>query len=126
MSPLITSTNSLRPSSLAPLSASFKSWARRASDSMMRSSTTSWAILLAVCCDRDGLKAFTFAAMPTEGNDGTIHTRADPETGPEFAAGGRVSPALLKTQEATPGPAPTVSVTAGVEPSESPDAGVGL
>src|SRR5207302_7768306 len=48
MSCLMTSVNSLSPSPVAPVSASFTSWARRASDSMMRSSTASCAILLAL------------------------------------------------------------------------------
>src|SRR2546421_6453904 len=47
MSCLMTSTNSLSPSAVAPVVASCTSWARRASDSMIRSRTASWAILVA-------------------------------------------------------------------------------
>src|SRR5260370_16861042 len=116
----MTSTNSLSPSPFAPSSASFKSWVRRASDSMMRSGTLSWAILAATCELMDGSNELTFDATLGAGIDGRIHTRADAEAGPEFAGGGRAAPALLDAQPAIPGPAPTVSVIIDVQPSASP------
>src|SRR2546428_382603 len=101
----MTSTNSLRPSSLAPSSASCRSCERRASASMMRSSTVSWAILAATCELMDGSKELTFEATLGDGIDGRIHTRADAEAGPAFAGGGRAASALVDAQPAIPGPA---------------------
>src|SRR6266851_7698601 len=97
MSVLMTSTNSLSPSSLAPSSASFKSWERRAFDSTL------------------GV-----------GIAGSIHTRADAETGPASPPGGRAASALLDAQPASPGPEPTLSVMIGVEPSGSSAAASGI
>src|SRR5260370_11424463 len=118
----MTSTNPWSPSSFAPSSASFKLWVRRASESMMRSSTVSWAILAATCELMDGSNELTFDATLGAGIDGRIHTRADAEAGPEFAGGGSAAPALVDAQPAIPGPAPTVRVMIGVEPSGSTDA----
>src|ERR1700682_2772191 len=106
MSSLMTSTNSFRPSPMAPLSASWRSWARRASDSMMRSSTASWAIFAAFRV-ADWSNARTFDATVTVGIVGRIHSCADAGAGPEFPGGGRAAPAELETQLPMAGPAPT-------------------
>src|ERR1700716_1216832 len=98
MSCLITSVNSVSPSLLAPLSARLKSWARRASDSMMRSRTTSCAIAAATCGGIDESNELTFDAMFTVGIGGSVQTRPDAETGPELTAGGRALDALSATQ----------------------------
>src|SRR3979490_2472258 len=127
MSRLMTSVNSLRPSSLAPVAASVKSCARRASDSMMRSSTASCAILAATFGVIDGSNEVTFDPTLTVGIRGSIHTRDDAATGTEFPTGGKAAPALVETQLAIAGPpVPTVSWTVGKEPSASPAAGAGL
>src|ERR1700730_11413068 len=125
MSWLTTSVNSLSPSSMAPVPASVKSWARRASDSMMRSSTTSCAILAAFPVV-DLSKATTFGATLTVGIVGRIHTGAEAEAGPELLGGGGAAPAELETQPPMAGPAPTASASVGVDPSASPAAGSGL
>src|SRR5579864_4580824 len=126
MSCWMTSVNSVRPSSLAPVAARVMSWERRASDSMIRSSTVSWAILAATWAVIVGSKELTFEATLGAGNAGSIQTRADADTGTELPAGGRASPAVLATQTATPGPLPTISGTVGVVPSASPATGAGL
>src|SRR5207244_7466640 len=101
-------------SPVAPLSARCVSCARRASDSMMRSSTTSCAILSAVPTV-DLSNATTLDGTVPVGIGGRIHSGADAETGPEFFGGGRAAAAAPETQLPTAGPVPTLSRGAGRE-----------
>src|SRR5437667_12710285 len=125
MSWLTTSTNSFNASPVAPVPASCKSCARRASDSMTRSSTTSRAHLSAFL-GADWSKALTFEATVTVGMDGRIHTGADAAAGPELVGGGSAAPAELTTQPPMAGPAPTASARVGGDPDARPAAGAGL
>src|SRR5713226_5590940 len=126
MSVLMTSVNSVSASPIAPLSASVRSWARRASDSMTRSSTMSCAHRLAVRWSIDGLNDMTLDGMVTAGSGGRTQTLAEADPGVIFPGGGSAAPALLNTHVATSGPDPTVTVSFGVEPSGSSGAGSGL
>src|SRR5438270_1154706 len=123
---LMTSVNSFRASPLAAVEASFESRERRASDSTIRSSTTSWPILAALCGVIDGSKAVTFAGMLTLGIGGSTQIRADTATGSGGPAGGSAAPAALVIQAARLGPELTLRTTVGEEPSGSSGAGWGL
>src|SRR4030081_2612446 len=101
MSWLMTLVNSVRPSLDAPLCASFRSWERRASDSMMRSSTVSCAIVLAACWFIDGSNAVTFESSVTDGIGGSVHTRPDAETGVDSPGAGSAESAALVIQYPT-------------------------
>ena len=119
--------NSFSASPSAPVAASVKSWARRASDSMTRSSTTSWAIRLASDWLSFGSKSSTFEAMLTLGIEGSTHTRAVPDMGTAFPnSEGSELAAEVAIHPAGSGPAPTMSTTAGNDPSDSSAAGTGL
>src|SRR6266567_2841309 len=74
----------------------------------------------------EGSNAASLDAMLALGMRGSIHTRDVADDGPELEIGGRAAPAAFAAQTAMPGPEPTVSVTVGVVPSESPATGTGL
>src|SRR5207249_7950892 len=123
---LITSVNSLSASGTAPSVARLKSWARRASDSIIRSSTASRAILFATCWVIVGSKLATLSGICTDGILGRIHTREEADCGPRpVLVGSETAPTEIAH---TPGsvPEPTVRVTVGSVPSDSSAAGVGL
>src|SRR5947209_1274995 len=79
MSWLSTSTNSWSPSPRAPSFARSRSCVRRASDSMMRSSTASCAIASAVDWVIEESNEATLDATLTVGYGGNVQTRADAE-----------------------------------------------
>src|SRR5581483_6450473 len=126
-SSLMTPTNSANASPSAPDSASVTSCVRRASDSMIRSSTASCAIFAAAVCVIDGSNDVTLPGTETFGIGGSTHTRADAPNGEGLAPGpGRASAALVAIQCASAGPDPTVSDSVGSVPSDSSAAGCGL
>src|SRR5438105_15562374 len=93
---------------------------------MTRSSTTSWAIRLASDWLSFGSKSSTFEAMLTLGIEGSTQTRAVPDTGTAFPdSDGSELAAEVAIHPAGSGPAPTMSTTAGNEPSDSSAAGTG-
>src|SRR5207245_6454582 len=110
----MTSVNSVRASLVAHSSASFRACARRASDSIIRSSTTSCAHRSARSWVIEASKAITLDGMLTDGIGGSTQTWVEAETGIELVGGGSAEPALEKSQVATAGPAPTVSASWGV------------
>ena len=127
MSCRITSVNSLSPSPMAPASASFRSCARRASDSIIRSSARSCAHLVAVVWSIVGSNAVTLAGTVTRGIEGSTHTLAEAAVEGVPGAGGRAAAADATVQDATSVLlAPIVSDSTGREPSGSSGAGTVL
>src|SRR5213593_2875815 len=95
MSCLITSVNSVRPSPVAPADASVRSCARRASDSIIRSSTTWRAQVSAFVWVIVESNAVTLSGNVTGGIGGRNHTLDDAWVGVVPPGGGNAWPAAL-------------------------------
>src|SRR5205809_6269734 len=99
MSCLITSVNSVRPSPVAPKDASVRSCARRASDSIIRSSTTWRAQVSAFVWVIVESNAVPLSGNVTGGIGGRNHTLDDAWVGGVAHGGGSARPAALTVHD---------------------------
>src|SRR5262249_22712967 len=107
----------------APCPARTRSCVRRASDSIIRSSTASFTHLCATTGVIVGSKAATLSGMVTVGTGGRIQTLPVAWAGAVPLGGGRAVEAAPTAHDPRAGPSPTARLSFGVEPAGRPGAG---